>query len=190
MEGIIIVIIESELLHIYLLYRETKFCASRFIHKNEIFCVLVSLWLFCTEQTFCFIIELNISFMQNLLLSHLGFVSAGFPSPAEDYEENPIDLHTYLIRNKPSTFFVRVEGTAMQESHICAGDLLVIDTSLLPVHESIVVACIDGELLVRHFVLEHGKKFLRADNVQIPHIQIDETEFSLFGVVTGVIRKI
>lgn len=155
--------------------------------------------IYCTEHLFCFILDSHPTFMKLLFpqlpsqtstLPWFGSISAGFPSPADDFLENPIDLHAYLIRNKPSTFFVRVEGTALLESHICDQDLLVVDTSLQPRHKNIVVACSGGELLVRHFIVEAGKKLLRADDRYIADIQIFETEFSLFGVVTGIIRKL
>lgn len=124
------------------------------------------------------------------LLPHFGSLQAGFPSPADDYTENSLDLHQYLIKNKPSTFFVRVESQALTQSHICRGDLLVVDTSLSPKHGSIVVACYDGELLVRHFLKINGKNVLSTDDAEIPPLELYETEFSVFGIVTGVIRKI
>ena len=73
-------------------------------------------------------------------------VSAGFPSPADDYIENQLDLNKHLIRHPAATFFVRVKGDSMIEAGIHSGDILIIDRSLEPTDKKVVIAIIDGEL--------------------------------------------
>jgi DNA polymerase V len=76
-------------------------------------------------------------------------VSAGFPSPADDYLENKLDLNQHLIKNPPATFFVRVTGDSMVDAGIYSGDILVVDRSLNPKDGNIVIAVINGELTVK-----------------------------------------
>ena len=75
-------------------------------------------------------------------------VSAGFPAPASDYVERDIDLNDWLIRNKLATYIVRVEGDSM-EGEIHPDDRLIVDRSLDPRHRDVVIACVDGEMLVK-----------------------------------------
>jgi DNA polymerase V len=76
-------------------------------------------------------------------------VSAGFPSPAADYEDKRLDINDYLVQNPVSTFFFPVEGDSMQGAEIFAGDILVVDKSVRPRHGHIVIAFVDGERLVK-----------------------------------------
>lgn len=76
-------------------------------------------------------------------------VSAGFPSPAADYEDKRLDINEYLIRNPVSTFFFAVEGDSMEGAEIFDGDILVVDKSIRPRHGHIVIAFVDGERLVK-----------------------------------------
>lgn len=115
-------------------------------------------------------------------------VSAGFPSPAPDYVERDIDLNDWLIRNKLATYIVRVEGDSMEgESH--PDDRLIVDRSLDPRHRDIVVACIDGETLVKRLVVEDGRHFLMAENPQYPAIELNgDRELVIWGVATHCIH--
>src|SRR5437763_6031920 len=90
-------------------------------------------------------------------------VSAGFPSPASDYVERDIDLNEWLIRNKLATYVVRVEGDSMT-GEIHPEDRLIIDRSLEPRHRDVVIACIDGEMLVKRLIIEEGRYYLMAEN--------------------------
>lgn len=118
-------------------------------------------------------------------------ISAGFPSPADDYIEDTIDLNDLLIKNKPATYLVRVSGSSMIEAAICDGDILVVDASRKPIHNNIVVASVDGEFLVKRLWIEAGTTYLRAANTDFSPIKINpDDDFSILGVVTGVVREI
>ena len=117
-------------------------------------------------------------------------VSAGFPAPADDEVTEAIDLNTYLIHNKPATYLVRVEGTSLQGIGILSGDLLVVDASLPPGSGQIVVASVNGEFLVKRYVKEKGKAYLKAENPAYPPLLVsDDMEGGIMGVVSGVVRK-
>lgn len=120
----------------------------------------------------------------------LSRVPAGFPSPADDYVEKNIDLNDRLIRNKPATFIVRVEGDSTS-GEIRPGDLLIVDRSLEARHGSVVVACVDGDMLVKRLHVEpDGGRFLVADNPGHPPVEVDgHAEVMIWGVVTHGIRK-
>ena len=90
--------------------------------------------------------------MKLLLPLHLHKVGAGFPSPATDYVEDDIDLNSYLIKNIPSTFLIRVQGKSMNTVGIQDNDLLVVDRSLEPKNFSTVIAIVNEELVVKTFI--------------------------------------
>lgn len=117
-------------------------------------------------------------------------VSAGFPSPASDYVERDIDLNEWLIRNKLATYVVRVEGDSMTaEMH--PEDRLIVDRSLEPRHRDVVVACIDGEMLVKRLIVEEGRHLLVAENPEYPAIELDgDREVINWGVVTHSIHRL
>jgi DNA polymerase V len=118
-------------------------------------------------------------------------VSAGFPSPAADYEEGKLDLNKHLIRNPAATFFVRVNGDSMIGAGIHTGDLLVVDRSLEPADKSVVIAVVDGELTVKRIRIRKGKITLEPENENYPAQQITEcVEFEVWGVVTNVIHAL
>ena len=118
-------------------------------------------------------------------------VSAGFPSPAADYEEGKLDLNKHLIKNPAATFFVRVTGDSMLGAGIHHGDLLVVDRSLEPKNKNVVIAVIDGELTVKRIRLKNKKIFLEPENENYAIRQItDETQFEVWGVVTNVIHSL
>lgn len=121
----------------------------------------------------------------------LASVSAGFPSPAEDYIEGRLDLNRQLIKHPAATFFVRVAGDSMINAGIHPGDILVVDRALEPKDGNVVIAVIDGELTVKR-ISQHGSKlFLVADNHAYPPLEILETmEFEVWGVVTCVIHNL
>lgn len=117
-------------------------------------------------------------------------VDAGFPSPADDHMERSIDLNEELIRNKASTFCVRVQGESMRDAGIHAGDVLVVDRSVTPANKQIVIAMIDGEFTVKRFRKYGDKLFLEAANPDFPSIQISEDqELIIWGAVTYIIHK-
>ena len=80
-------------------------------------------------------------------------VSAGFPSPADDYIENQLDLNKHLIKHPAATFFVKVKGDSMIDAGIHSGDILIIDRSLEATDKKVVIAVVDGELTVKNILL-------------------------------------
>ena len=116
-------------------------------------------------------------------------VSAGFPSPAQDFVEKTLDLNDLCIANPTSTFFVRAQGDSMVEAGIYSGDVLVVDRSLTAKHGDTVIACIHGELTVKVLELKPNV-LLRPKNKAYKAIPItEESALEVFGVVTGVVRK-
>lgn len=120
---------------------------------------------------------------------------AGFPSPAADYVEDTLDLHTLMVRNPPATFYVRVRGESMKDAGIHDQDILVVDRSLDPVPGRIVVAVVDGDFYVKRLQrLRSGLLALVSENVQeaaiYPDIRLDQVqEHTIWGVVTGAVRR-
>jgi DNA polymerase V len=118
-------------------------------------------------------------------------VSAGFPSPAEDYIEGRLDLNRHLIKHPAATFFVRVAGDSMIDAGIHPGDILVVDRAIEPADNNVVIAVIDGELTVKRIAQRGRELFLVADNRHYPPLQIqEEMEFEIWGVVTSVIHHL
>ena len=114
-------------------------------------------------------------------------IQAGFPSPADDYIENNIDLNDFLIKHPAATFMMRVAGSSMTAAGIFNHDVLVIDRSLTPKNQDLVVANLDGELLIRRLISLAGKHYLLAEGKVTRKIKLG-SEDQLWGVVTGVIR--
>jgi DNA polymerase V len=117
-------------------------------------------------------------------------VSAGFPSPSNDYLEGKLDLNEHIIKNPPATFFVRVSGDSMIGAGIHPDDLLVVDRSEESKHGKIVIAVINGELTVKRLHQDKDGIQLMPENPNYLPIQItSEMEFQVWGVVTYVIHK-
>lgn len=121
---------------------------------------------------------------------YLSKVSAGFPSPAQDYIEQTIDLNALCIKHPASTFFVKVEGDSMIDAGIFAGDILVVDRSLTARHLDIVIAGINNEFTVKVLSLKPPIQLIPR-NANYPVITLkDSDELNIFGVVTRVIRSL
>ena len=117
-------------------------------------------------------------------------VSAGFPSPADDYVESQIDLNEWLVRNRLATYIVRVEGDSMA-GEIHSGDRLIVDRSLEPKHRDVVVACVRGEMTVKRLLIEDGRRLLAADNPDYPPVELGgDEELIVWGVVTHSIHRV
>jgi DNA polymerase V len=117
-------------------------------------------------------------------------VQAGFPSPADDYYENKLDLNELLVKNKVATYFVRVAGDSMVNAGIHSGDILVVDRSLEATEGKIVIAEVNGELTVKRMERIKGSLCLVAENEAYEPIPITaETQFQIWGVVTYAIHK-
>ena len=118
-------------------------------------------------------------------------VEAGFPSPAEDYAEGRLDLNEYLVEHEAATFYVRVKGHSMTGAGILDGDVIAVDRALEPRHGDIVLAVIDGELTVKELHAQQGRVRLLPHSPDFAPIEIREgQEFTLWGVVKGVVRKL
>lgn len=118
-------------------------------------------------------------------------IPAGFPSPADDYIEDTLDLNEYLVPHQETSFFVRVKGHSMTGAGIFDGDMLVVDRSLEPVSGKIIVAVVDGELTVKRLAFEKGRPILQAQNPHFKDIVLKDTqELLCWGVVTSTIRKL
>jgi DNA polymerase V len=118
----------------------------------------------------------------------LSAVSAGFPSPAQDYVEKTLDLNELLISRPAATYFVRAEGDSMIGAGIHDGDILIVDRSLTAKQGDIVIAALQGELTVKQLELNPVCRLLPC-NPRYQPIQIREgVELELFGVVTNVIH--
>lgn len=116
-------------------------------------------------------------------------VRAGFPSPADDYIEDRLDLNNYLIKHPAASFFVTASGNSMINAGIHSGDLLIVDKSLRAEHDSIVIAAINGELTVKRLSRANGRVRLMPENDEFEPIDIaDEDELVIWGVVTYVIH--
>ena len=117
-------------------------------------------------------------------------VSAGFPSPASDYEEKPLNLHDYVVDNESTTYFVKAAGNSMTGAGIFDGTVLVVDKSVKADDGDIVVAFINGECFVKRLRHEKGKVFLCPENKGYPTYEVKETEnFQIFGVVIAWCHK-
>ena len=117
------------------------------------------------------------------------FVSAGFPSPAEDFLDIEIDLNKYLIKNKFTTYFVKVSGNSMQDIGISDGDLLIVDKSLEPKDNKIAVCFIDGEFTVKRIKIDKNCVWLLAENPDYKPLKVtDENELIIWGIVINVIK--
>lgn len=117
-------------------------------------------------------------------------VSAGFPSPADDYLEGKLDLNQHLIKHPAATFFVRVTGDSMTGAGIHSGDLLIVDRSLEPADNTVVIAIVDGELTVKRLSRQQGRLLLLPDNDKYQPMEIREDSLQVWGVVTHVVHKV
>ena len=127
-----------------------------------------------------------------LLPIYLCKVEAGFPSPAENYVEQELDLKEYLIRNSDSTFLVRATGKSMVNVGISPGDILIVDRSLEAKNNSIIIVSIDGELTVKRLIKDNDNKklYLKSENLDYPNIDLKiENDTTVWGVVTYSIHK-
>jgi len=117
--------------------------------------------------------------------------ATGFGAAADDYAEKGIDLNEQLVRNKPATFFMRVRGEAMIGAGIHDGDVVIVDRSLKPDSGKVIIASLNGEMLIRRFEKTFNKVRLIPETSKLATIDIDPyAEFSVWGVVTYVIHSL
>lgn len=121
---------------------------------------------------------------------YLSKVQAGFPSPTDDHLEFKLNLNEQLIKHPAATFIVQAQGDSMKNAGIHSGDWLIVDRSILPTHDKIVIAAINGELTVKRLSKLAGRVQLLPDNTQYTPIDItEEQELVIWGVVTYVIHQ-
>jgi DNA polymerase V len=116
-------------------------------------------------------------------------VPAGFPSPAEEYLGDTMDLNEYLIKNPVASFFAKVEGESMIDAGIFAGDLVVVDRSLTAKDGDIVIAAVNNEFTIKRLSTKKGIRLLPANEAYQPIVMSGENELVIWGVVTSLIRK-
>ena len=117
-------------------------------------------------------------------------IKAGFPSPAQDYLEQAIDLNKELIKHPASTFYGRVVGDSMRDEGIEEGDILVIDKSLELLDDDLAVCFIDGEFTVKRVRLEPDAAWLVPSNTNYPPLKVTkDNEFMVWGIATYTIKK-
>lgn len=123
------------------------------------------------------------------IVSHI--IPAGFPSPADDYSDQKLDLNTFLIKHPAATFFVKVEGDSMTGAGIQTGDMLIVDRALPVVDKAIVLAVINGEFTIKRIRKAGAELFLQPENENFKPIKItQDMDFEVWGIVTFVIHGI
>ncbi|MGH2648660.1 MAG: LexA family protein [Ginsengibacter sp.] len=116
--------------------------------------------------------------------------ATGFGAAADDYIERGIDLNEELIRNKPATFFMRISSDAMKEAGIYKGDVAIVDRSVKATNGKVIIAVLNGDMLIRRFEKTNNNIRLITDSNKLSPIQIDHAceDFAIWGVVTYVIH--
>ena len=118
-------------------------------------------------------------------------VRAGFPSPAEDFQVERLDLTTILVSHPQATFFLRLRGDSMHDAGLFDGDLLVVNRALKPVNGDVVIAVVDGEFTCKTLWLKFGRMKLVAANPTYPEIVPKEGQtIEVWGVVTASIKRL
>ena len=118
-------------------------------------------------------------------------VSAGFPSPADDYTEESIDLNEHLISNPFSTFFLRVKGDSMINAGIKDKDLIIVDKSLIAKPGNIIIAMIDGEFTIKRLSIKNDELYLKAENNNYPDFRFkNHIDVQIWGVVIYSIHSL
>jgi DNA polymerase V len=123
---------------------------------------------------------------------HVKTINAtGFGAASDDFAERGIDLNEQLIRNKPATFFMRVRGDAMIGAGIFDGDTVIVDRSIKPATGKVVIAVLNGEMLIRRFEKGFNRIRLIPETNRLAPIEVDPfAEFSIWGVVSYVIHPL
>ncbi len=117
-------------------------------------------------------------------------VSAGFPSPAQDYVDRTLDMNEHLIKNEEATFIVRVASLSMLNAGIDIDDELIVDRSLDAKHNDIVVALIDNDFTVKRLMIDENERWLKAENPDYDDIHLhDGQELIIWGVVTYILKN-
>lgn len=120
-----------------------------------------------------------------------GTAACGFPSPADDYLDRPLDFNELLVRNPAATFAVRLASDSMTGAGLFPGDIAVVDRSIEPTLGCIVLALLDGEFTIKRYRPRENGVLLQAENPAFPDIKVTaERAFEVWGVVTKSIRML
>ncbi len=120
----------------------------------------------------------------------LGSVSAGFPSPGDDWQEQTLNLHDLVVEHSFSTYFMRVAGDSMTGACIFENDLVVVDRALTATHKKIVVARLGDDFTLKRLWIMRPKMYLRPENSKYLPIEVSSRQdFEIFGVVTYIVHK-
>ena len=126
----------------------------------------------------------------DIQIEFVGSIKAGFPSPANDFLKDKIDLNKYVSLHPDATYYAKVNGLSM-EGEFSDGDLIVIDKSLDPIDGKIAVCYIDGDFTVKRIKIEGNKCLLIPTNSDFPTIEVTESnQFQIWGVVSYVVKKV
>jgi DNA polymerase V len=120
----------------------------------------------------------------------LSTVKAGFPSPADDFMEQTLNINDYVVKKPSSTYYVRVSGDSMIGAGIFSGDVLVVDRSMSITDNCIVVAMIENEFMVKRFCNHKGHYYLLSENSMYDPLEVTDKDVSIWGVVTFTIHKV
>jgi DNA polymerase V len=128
----------------------------------------------------------------NLVVPFAGVaVECGFPSPAEDYLDGPLDFNELLIVNPAATFAVRLAGESMIGAGMFPGDIAIVDRSITPTNNCIVLALLDGEFTVKRYRRRGAVITLVPESaVFSPIVITEERAFEIWGVITRSIRML
>ncbi|QNH50184.1 translesion error-prone DNA polymerase V autoproteolytic subunit [Acinetobacter venetianus] len=117
-------------------------------------------------------------------------LSAGFPSPAQDYVDRSIDMNQHLIKNPTATFIAKVNSASLRDIGIDIDDEVIVDRSLDAKNLDIVLALIDNDFTLKRLMIEGNKRWLKAENPDFPNIYLnDGQELVIWGVVTSCVKK-
>ncbi|WP_346797489.1 translesion error-prone DNA polymerase V autoproteolytic subunit [Halomonas sp. Bachu 37] len=122
-----------------------------------------------------------------IALGRTGF--SGFPSPSQDYEMRRLDLNQRLVKQPAATFYLSVTGDSMEALGIQANDLLIVDRSIPPRPGHILVAMVEGEIVVKRYETRRGQPFLCSSNPRYPPIPLEDSDCQVWGVVRAVIHE-
>jgi DNA polymerase V len=117
--------------------------------------------------------------------------ACGFPSPADDYLDRPLDFNELLIENPSATFAVRVAGESMIRAGIFPGDIAVVNRARTPVHGCIVLALLDNEFTIKRYLVRERRIILHPENPEFRDIVVEEgRDFEIWGVISRAIRML
>ncbi|MBI59598.1 peptidase S24 [bacterium] len=116
-------------------------------------------------------------------------IQAGFPSPADDFMDNRLNINDFIIKNPISTYYVKVSGDSMIGAGIFSGDILVVDRSIKATNNRIVVAMVDGDFTVKRLRYHKQKLYLVSENSQFLPIEVTDRDLMIWGVVTFSIHQ-